>query len=256
MKSPEEFENRLKTAIRAEADKIAPSEALFLQIDQKIKEKNMEANHMNIKITRGLLIACLVVVLTTAACFAAVKIVSYTSQSTNNTFTAFPSEKEVKKEAGFLPKYAKDLTGGYVFYRGGVGTETGEAEDGSEAFTAKTATFSYKKGDSTVSLLVADAVSPDSGEGGEALKITPEIEGKYYSSMYKFVPEDYVMTDEDKADEASGKYIFSYGSDEVEINHIQQMTWEENGMSYTLINSDGALDKTTLTDMAAQIINQ
>ncbi|WP_051280274.1 hypothetical protein [Anaerovorax odorimutans] len=262
MKSPKEFENRLRTAIYAEADKICPSEDMFLQINRKIKSKNMGVNYMNIKSikkTRGILIACLILAFTTMTCFAAVKIVSYTSHSTNNTFTEFPSEKEVKKEAGFVPKYVNEITGGYKFYKGGVGEEAAETEDGSAAMTVKTANFNYKNGNSTVSLLVEDGILPESEDGeaaGETIKLTSDIEGKYSSELYKFVPPDYVMTEQDKSDEESGKYIFSYGSEKVEINHMQQISWEEDGMSYSLINSDDKVDKTILTNMANEIINK
>lgn len=122
--------------------------------------------------------------------------------------------------------------------------------------TVKTADFNYKNGDSTVSLLVEDGVLPGAEEGGEMIKITSDLEGRYCSESFKFVPGDYVMTEQDKADEESGKYIFSYGSEKVEINHMQQITWEDNGMSYTLINSDDKVDKTILANMAAEIVNK
>lgn len=259
MKLPEKFEDKLKKAIHAEADKICPSEDMFLQINRKIKSENMEGKNMNfkpIKKTRGLLVACMLLAFTTITCFAAVKIVSYTAHSTNNTFAEFPSEKEVKKEAGFVPKYVDEIAEGYEFYRGGVGETSAETEDGSAAATLKSANFSYKNGDSTVSLLVEDGVLPGAEEGGEIANITSDVEGRYYSQMYKFVPPDYVMTEQDKADEKSEKCVFSYGSEKVELNHIQQIAWEDNGMSYTLINSDGTVDKTILANMAAKIANK
>lgn len=122
--SPEKFEDKLRKAIYAEANKICPSEDMFLQINRKIKSENMEVKNMKLKSmkkTRGILVACMLLAFTTITCFAAVKIVSYTSQSTNNTFAEFPSEKEVKKEAGFVPKYVNEFAEGYKFYKGGVG---------------------------------------------------------------------------------------------------------------------------------------
>ncbi|MEA5085144.1 MAG: hypothetical protein VB018_13500 [Lachnospiraceae bacterium] len=230
-----------------------------MKINGKIKNKNVEEKNMNLKSmkkTRGILVACMLLAFTTITCFAAVKIVSYTSHSTNGTFAEFPSEKEVKKEAGFVPKYVNEMSGGYKFYKGGVGETNAETEDGSVAMTLKTANFTYKNGDSTVSLLVEDGVLPKTEEVGETVKITSDVEGRYYSNAFKFVPADYVMTEQDKADGESGKYIFSYGSEKVEINHVQQIVWEDNGMSYTLINSDDKVDKTVLADMAAEIVNK
>ena len=259
MRSSGKFEDKLKVAIHAEADKICPSEDMLLQINRKIKNNSMEGKNMKLqptKRTRGILVACMLLAFTSITCFAAVKIASYTSHSTNNTFTEFPTEKEVKKEAGFVPKYVNELAEGYMFYAGGVGESNAMTEDGSTAMTVKTANFAYKKGESIVNLLVEDGILPGEEESGEIVKITDGIEGRYYSDMYKTLPPDYEMTAEDKADEESGKYIFSYGSQEVEVDHVQQILWKENGMSYTLINSDDAVDKTTLMNMAAEIVNK
>ncbi len=260
MKLPGKFEEKLKKAMDAEAGKICPSEDLFLQINRKIESENMGVKNMNfkpIKKTRRILVACmLLLVFTTITCFAAAKIVSYTSHSTNDTFAEFPSEKEVKKEAGFLPKYVEEFTAGYKFYRGGVGESTANTEDGTEDMTVKTAHFTYKNGDSAVSLLVEAGILPGEKSEGENVKITSDTEGRYSGQMYKFLPADYVMTAQDKADEESGKYVFSYGSQEIEINHMQQISWEDNGMSYTLINSDDTVDKATLVNMAAEIMNK
>ncbi|WP_312070298.1 hypothetical protein, partial [Anaerotignum propionicum] len=79
MKSPENFEDKLRKAIYAEADKICPSEDMFLQINRKIKNKNMEEKNMklfSIKKTRGILVACMLLAFTSITCFAAAKIVS------------------------------------------------------------------------------------------------------------------------------------------------------------------------------------
>ncbi|QAT43045.1 hypothetical protein [Aminipila luticellarii] len=263
MKSLEKFEDRLRIALYAETDKIASSEDMFLQISRKIKSRKMGVNNMNIKATkrtRGMLIACLILVLTTATCFAAVKITSYTGHGTNSTFTTFPTENQVKNKAGFVPKYVSELPGGYVFEKGGIGEVTANGEDGSKVKTVKSVSLYYKNEDSSISLYVENGILPESEEGkeaGKAVKITSAVEGTYYSDMYKFVPADYTMTEQDKADEASGKYIFTtYGSDKVEINPMQQLAWSEDGMCYRLLSSDGMVDETILVKMAAEIVHK
>lgn len=259
MKSQGKFEDKLRVAINAKADKICPSEDMFLQINRKIKNKNMEGMNMklfSVKKTRGILVACMLLAFTSITCFAAAKIASYTSHSTNNTFAEFPSENEVKKEAGFVPKYVDELSGGYAFQNGGIGETKAEAEDGSAVVTLKTATFSYKNGESTVNLLVENGVLPGADETGDIVKISDNVEGRYHSDMYKIVPPDYVMTEQDKADAESGKYVFSYGSEEIEVLHMQQISWEDNGMSYALINSDDGVNKDVLVKMAGEIVNK
>lgn len=259
MKSQGKFEDKLRVAINAKADKICPSEDMFLQLNRKIENKNMEGLNMKLftfKRTRGILVACMLLAFTSITCFAAAKIASYTSHSTNSTFAEFPSENEVKKEAGFVPKYVNELPEGYTFNKGGIGETKAETEDGNAVVTLKTANFSYKNGDSTVNLLVENGIMPGADEFGEIVKISDNVEGRYHSDMYKIVPPDYVMTEQDKADAESGKYVFSYGSEEIEVLHMQQISWEDNGMSYALINSDDGVNKDVLVKMAGEIVNK
>ena len=55
----------------------------------------------------------------------------------------------------------------------------------------------------------------------------------YFSSdAYKFVPEDYEMTEQDKQDEASGKYVFSCGSKKEEVAQFKY-DWTEDGIYYS-----------------------
>ena len=54
---------------------------------------------------------------------------------------------------------------------------------------------------------------------------TVDVDGTTVYTMedtYKFVPPDYEMTEQDKEDEASGKYIFSYGTDEVKYQNVNR----------------------------------
>lgn len=60
---------------------------------------------------RTVLIACILLILTTATCFAAAKFILYTS---------LPSSKSVSNEIGFNPKYIKEFKNGYVFLEGGI----------------------------------------------------------------------------------------------------------------------------------------
>ncbi|MGN0711914.1 MAG: hypothetical protein ACI4LO_09135 [Anaerovoracaceae bacterium] len=259
MKSSEKFEQRLKEAVFMEANKIDPSEDMFMRIEAEIKNKNMGVVNMDTnkcRRTRGILIACLILVLTTVTCFAASKIVGYHSHSTNDTFMSFPSEKEVKRAGGFVPKYIEEFSNGYVFERGGVGETVADGEDGRAVMTVKEINFSYKNGKSLVDLTVSEQPFPDEESGGEKVALVNGIEGEYYSDMYKFLPSDYEMTEQDKADEASGKYIFSYGTEKVEIQHVQQIKWEDDGMVYALINFDDGVDKDGLAQMAGEVIGK
>ena len=77
----------------------------------------------------------------------------------------------------------------------------------------------------------------------------------YISYANKVVPADYQQTEQDMKDEESGKYVFSYGADEVEISQVQGVEWEQDGIYYNLTAIDSPLDKQGLIDMAKEVID-
>jgi len=81
------------------------------------------------------------------------------------------------------------------------------------------------------------------------------IDLSYVSSTNKVVPEDYKMTEQDKNDEASGKYIFSYGSDKVEISEFKHLSWTQDGISYMFTAMDSNVTQEQLVKMAHQMID-
>ena len=71
----------------------------------------------------------------------------------------------------------------------------------------------------------------------------------------KVVPADYQQTEQDMKDEESGKYVFSYGADEVEISQVQGVEWEQDGIYYNITAIDSPLDKQGLINMAKEVID-
>ena len=64
------------------------------------------------------------------------------------------------------------------------------------------------------------------------------------------------MTAQDKADEASGKYGFSYGSAEVAYTQVQSLAWEYGGLNWELVAIDNSIPKEELVQMAKEIIDR
>ncbi len=63
------------------------------------------------------------------------------------------------------------------------------------------------------------------------------------------------MTEQDKADEKSGRLVFSYGNPEVALTHVQLLAWEYNGVNYELNAADSELSFEDFTAMAKEIID-
>lgn len=67
--------------------------------------------------------------------------------------------------------------------------------------------------------------------------------------------EDYKMTEQDKKDEAEGKYRFGFGSEEVEIVSYKFLDWEQDGVYYSFLVEDSNISQDELVEMAHQIID-
>ncbi|MFV0518121.1 MAG: hypothetical protein ACK5MV_12055 [Aminipila sp.] len=256
MQSPTNFEKEIKVVISEKVNNIYPSENMLYEIKSNLnKERKFIMNTNKAKKTRGTLVACIILILTTVTCFAAVKIASYEGYS-RNIFSEFPSEKELVKEAGFLPNYCEEFSNGYIFKSGSVGEMSAKDENGNSIKTTDTASFEYENKDLSICLTIENATGLMSDEeSGEKLEIKDGIQGVYSEYMNKSVPGDYELTEQDKKDQADGKYIFSFGSDEIKVEHIQSITWEYNGMTYNLGCYDDGLNKEEMLEMVKEVVN-
>ena len=63
------------------------------------------------------------------------------------------------------------------------------------------------------------------------------------------------MTQQDKKDKSSGKYVFSYGSDKEEISQVKYLNWMQAGINYSFLAIDSDISQDELVKMAEQTID-
>lgn len=188
--------------------------------------------------------------------FAAGKIVSIESHGSNiPNYTTIPTEEKLKKDVGFNPKLVKEFDNGYTFKGGHIISDTGRDSEGNSVAKAKSLGFNYKKDNDEVTLYMDEGKM--GGELGE-VKLVDNYKGidLYYNSYAnKLVPGNYTMTEQDKKDEASGKYEFSFGSDKVKISQVQYLAWVQDGIHYSFSAIDSELSQDDLVKMVHQVID-
>lgn len=89
----------------------------------------------------------------------------------------------------------------------------------------------------------------------DSVNVHEGITLNYESMAYKFVPEDYKLTEADIKDQEEGKLMISVGSDEVEKSLMKSVVWEENELVYVLTNSNYDLSEDEMLEMARAIID-
>ena len=86
---------------------------------------------------------------------------------------------------------------------------------------------------------------------------TTEVNGvtlTYRDAHYRFVPDGYEKSDEEKQQEKNGELVISCGSDEVEDLMFQSVLWEQDGVTYLISGYDTGLDAQAMFGMAAEFI--
>ena len=78
----------------------------------------------------------------------------------------------------------------------------------------------------------------------------------YSSTVNKFVPPDYEITEEEKKLQEEGKLNVAYGSDEVEVMTSAAVTWEQEDISYCLFTFEESMSAEELLSMAKEVAEQ
>ena len=94
-------------------------------------------------------------------------------------------------------------------------------------------------------------------ENTQAPQETRQLDGiciSYAKDHYKFVPENYKLTQEDLANEKTAHYFISEGTDSVEENEVSSVSWQEEGITYLISVYDTEMSPDDMISMAKEII--
>ena len=195
--------------------------------------------------------AAAIMVIGTGA-FAGGKIVSYiSSSSTIPTYTTLPTAQQMQKSYGFSPTILEKFSNGYQFKNVTTVHAKGLDENHQGVSSDKEADILYQKDNENFFMTVTKRASVD----GKLAETYHDIAIYYNSYMNKSFPADYTLTEQDKKDEVSGKYVFSYGSDQIEVQKLQYLSWEKDGIYYSFCALDGSLNEQDFIQMAHEMID-
>lgn len=239
------FSLLIQRSLREEAAQLQPPEDMLPNIRREADRRKKEKNDMTFRMKKLAAVAaalCLICM----TCYAAVEIGTYESYSTVD-IAEYNQLSLAEKEAGFEIRCVEAFSNGFKFDRGGVFESSGADKDGNPIAEAKGINVGYTNDEGKhIALMVEPKSFYKYGSG--------EIPMGYTSDTYKFVPQDYRLTDEDKRMMEEGDFFVSYGSGEVEINEIENYRWEDGGLIYNLLASDCGLGEDGLAAMAREIM--
>lgn len=251
-----------RTELTHAAERIALSDAA----KERIMARSMacaerkETPHMSGKNIRRtiVLIAAVMMLLTVSAYALNGTVASWGTAKSSYyySFESLPSSEKLEKELGYLPAITAEFENGYalrsgsIFYGAFFDSDYNELERFKELFAT------YAKDGDKLLYSVRRFDTPTEIDGGAPVAEVDGVQIRYNAYNNKLVPEDYELTDEDKAAKESGALVFSYGVDNIEIVRVQGVNWEQNGILYGLLQIDGKLTPDELVSMAAELITQ
>ena len=150
------------------------------------------------------------------------------------------------------PPALTDFENGYAYESGHSFHNEITAEDGSvDAF--ESVSYVYERNGEEV-WFSQEKPSKPIAPMGVFLENAEGIDLYYYCYTNVVVPADYELTEADKAAEAAGEIVISYGSDRVTRMEVQTLQWSKDGVLSCLMQMDGSLSPEELCDMAKEII--
>ena len=170
------------------------------------------------------------------------------------TYEELNARQYARKE-GYEPIHIQSFSNGYSYSRGYVVTNQINDADLGEVDTFQSTTFEYQKGGYQL-LFTQERSEFPVNKFGSLFETHSGIELWYYSYTNKFVPEGYEPSESDKAAEAEGKLILTYGPDEISMVTVSSLSWCKDGINYNLMQMDGELSAEELCVMAKEIIDR
>lgn len=239
------FDMLIRQALAEKVRDVEPSDDLLKKIRTEADERRKETGVMKFGMKKVVAVAA--VCLLSVTCYAATQLGGAVSHS-NNQIVDFADMEKAEKKIGMDAKYVEHFANGFTFDRGGTGETQGLDEEGNpmgKTYLSLNVSYRNEAGDWVVLLVEDGNVYADAGQ--------PAAEG-YSLDTYMFVPPDYELTEEDKAKEAAGELVISYGSEEVEIQQMEGYSWQDGGLYYSLTASDCGFGEEEMAKMAAEIM--
>lgn len=267
-KKPTELEAKISAALKYTAADIEPSPeaeerfaaGLAKARAQKVGRALAADNHFVIRLSKKMVFAlCILFCMTAGTSFAAGRIAGWSGHNLPWTETQCFADvkKDLLPQLEFEPNIVEAFANGYTFDRGGLGVN--QAMDENHVSVGKIYTdlqLRYTRPGTAgrLNLYVSNAPEERDNTDYKAERQIGDMTMYYSQDVYRFVPPDYQMTEEDIALEESGAVTFSYGSIEVEENVFSGVVWRQDGVRYHLFGFDLPLSADELFDMAMEVV--
>ena len=262
-----DFENRFRRSV----DEIRFSNDAKERLRKKLSKTEkiaIESEDITMKkLTFGKVAAVLVacIMITGATAFAASKISIYVSSS--NSFYDYATIDEIAAEQSRIKgdrdyemkKLPEFFSSGYAFAGGNKVDVRGEDDSHNTVGTWEDISAEYKndKGDSVdITMSYHSYDSDDDEHDATEERIIEGVAVQFNYDEYLFVPDGYKLDEDTKERLKQEKHFqVSYGSDKKETLYFSAVSFEKDGITYTIDSFDD-IDRGELFSIAEELISQ
>ena len=241
-----EFDRMMKEALSERVQGVEPSENMLVNIRKEADERRKENGFMKMNMKK--MVAAAAVICALSVTYYAASQLGGVVSSGEPDIETFAELEKAEKKLGFDAKYVETFANGMTFQYGGTGETQGQDENGNlmgETYKMMTVTYSDGAGN-RVSLNIEDG-SPYADAGVETAK-------GYSSNTYLFLHDESDLTEEYKAMQAAGEIFISYGTAGEEWKVMENYSWEDDGVYYSLNAADCGFGEDAMAAMAAEIM--
>ena len=211
----------------------------------------------HIKIRRVLAMAAVIITLLGVTVWAANIILGGRGGHSSSipSYYSVPSRETLLNDTGIAPSILQRFSAGYVFDSGYIIYNEDFDTEGNSVQEYKGLMFNYTNDGAEISLYIDASIAGVQVKEPTAAERYQGSELLYYSYINKLVPPDYQPTDADKKAEQDGSVILSYGSEKIEMNTVQGVAWEYQGLNYELLAINVDISADGLFQMAKELID-
>ena len=233
-------------------------ETFSLIDDELIAETSDSVKRVRrIKIRKIIVMAAAIIMLLSATVLAANIILGSRGGHSSNipSYYSIPSKDTMLKDTGIAPSIPASFSSGFVFDSGYIMYNEDFDTEGNSVQEYKGLMFKYTNNGAEIPLYIDASLAGIQIKDPTATECYQGSELLYYSYINKLVPSDYRPTDADKKAEKDGSVILSYGSDKIELNNVQGVAWEYQGLNYELLAINADISEDVLFGMAKEVID-
>lgn len=228
----------------------------FLDIADAPKKEIMQMSKKK-NFTRFLVIAAVIAMLAVTAYAADFLHIQSLVSSGSAVYTSYQQIGRAMKQANLQGVIPESFANGYCFEQVTVRNVDAYDEDNHKAFTYQALSVFYRNTDGHrlyLSINPELEMLPQSEHRDALCREIGGVTVRYVQDHYKFVPEDYEPTAQDKLWMAQPGNYLSYGSDEIEESTMAFLSWTQDSARYDIMDMGGSADPDTLFSMAEEMI--